>query len=80
MHITRPRQTNDDADRDAIQKLRKAGVSVETQYEQHGGEFACHHGRYILRSRIVRLDVEAPAESVGHRSISSAASTGSLHG
>lgn len=41
---------------DAVHKLRKAGVNIETQYEQHGGEFAGNHGRYVLRSRIVRLD------------------------
>ena len=40
---------------DAVFKLRKAGVDIETQYEQHGGEFAGHHGRYILRSKVVRL-------------------------
>ncbi len=45
---------------DAIHKLRKAGVDVQTVYEQHGGDFAGHHGRYILRSRIVRLDVGRP--------------------
>ena len=48
---------------DAVFKLRKAGVNVETRYEEHGGDFAGHHGRYILRSRIVRLraDVVTPA-------------------
>ena len=40
---------------DAVHKLRKAGVQVETHYEQHGGEFAGHHGRYILHSKVVRL-------------------------
>jgi hypothetical protein len=40
---------------DAVHKLRKAGIRIETQYEQHGGEFAGHHGRYILRSKVVRL-------------------------
>jgi hypothetical protein len=48
---------------DAIHKLRKAGVTVETQYEQPGGEFAGHHGRYILRSKVERLsgDLQAAA-------------------
>ena len=41
---------------DAIHKLRKAGVVIDTAYEQHGGEFAGNHGRYILRSKVVRLD------------------------
>lgn len=40
---------------DAIHKLRKAGVKIETQYEQHGGEFSGNHGRYVLRSRVMRL-------------------------
>ena len=42
---------------DAILKCRKAGVRIETQHEPHGGEFSGHHGRYVLQSRIVRLDV-----------------------
>ncbi len=41
---------------DAIHKLRKAGVDVQTLHEAHGGDFAGHHGRYVLRSRIVRLE------------------------
>ena len=40
---------------DAVHKLRKAGVNIETQYEQHGGEFAGSHGRYVMRSKVVRL-------------------------
>jgi hypothetical protein len=40
---------------DAIHKLRKAGVNIETAYEQHGGEFAGAHGRYKLKSKVVRL-------------------------
>jgi hypothetical protein len=40
---------------DAIHKARRAGVHIETQYEPHGGEFAGNHGRYILRSKVVRL-------------------------
>ena len=45
---------------DAVHKLRKAGVIVETQYEQHRGEFAGTHGRYVLRSKVVRLpDLQA---------------------
>jgi hypothetical protein len=45
---------------DAIHKLRKAGVEIETHYVEHGGEFAGHHGRYVLRSRIVRLADTVP--------------------
>lgn len=40
---------------DAVHKLRKAGVHIETQYEQHSGEFAGNHGRYVLRSTVRRL-------------------------
>ena len=45
---------------DAIFKLRKAGVVVDTVYEEHGGEFAGHHGRYVLRSKVVGLDGFTP--------------------
>ena len=50
---------------DAIFKLRKAGVVIDTTYEEHGGEFAGHHGRYILRSTIVRLDATASPAPTG---------------
>lgn len=50
---------------DAVHKLRKAGVVIETEYEQHGGEFAGCHGRYVLRSRIVRLSA-APSSGVSY--------------
>jgi hypothetical protein len=45
---------------DAVLKCRKAGVVIETLHEAHGGEFAGHHGRYVLRSRVVRLPEAAP--------------------
>jgi len=48
---------------DAIHKLRKAGVIVETQYEQHGGEFAGNHGRYILKSKVQRIS-DSPSVGV----------------
>src|SRR6185437_1071317 len=40
---------------DAVLTCRKAGVQIETLHEPHGGEFAGHHARYVLRSRVVRL-------------------------
>jgi hypothetical protein len=40
---------------DAVLKCRKAGVLIQTLHEPHGGEFAGHHARYVLRSRVVRL-------------------------
>jgi hypothetical protein len=46
---------------DAVHKLRKAGVQIETKYEAHHGEFAGSHGRYVLRSTVRRL---APVHTV----------------
>ena len=34
--------------------LRGLGVPIETVTEPHGGEFAGHHARYILRARVVK--------------------------
>lgn len=36
-----------------VHNLRKMGVNIETVTEKHGGPFAGHHARYVLRSRIV---------------------------
>jgi hypothetical protein len=33
-------------------KLRGMGFNIETVTENHGGQFAGHHARYILRSSI----------------------------
>jgi hypothetical protein len=43
-----------------IWKLRRAGIVIETITEPHGGPFAGHHARYVLRSklRVVDLDHE----------------------
>ena len=35
-----------------VYKLRKLGLRIETLTERHGGPFAGHHARYVLRSRI----------------------------
>jgi hypothetical protein len=35
-----------------ILKLRKAGIEIETIHEMHGGAYAGHHARYVLRSPI----------------------------
>lgn len=41
---------------DYVFKLkRRYGLSIETIHEPHSGEFPGHHGRYILKSRVVRL-------------------------
>jgi hypothetical protein len=48
---------------DGIFKLRKAGVDIQTI---HGGEFAGHHGRYRLRSSVVRLPDSKGAPGHNH--------------
>ena len=35
-----------------VLKLRQAGLEVETVFENHGGAFAGHHGRYALRTPV----------------------------
>ena len=35
-----------------VHKLRGLGVPIETRTEPHGGEFAGHHARYILRAAV----------------------------
>lgn len=44
-----------------IFKLRGLGIDVETLTENHGGQFAGHHTRYVLRSSI-SLVVEGEGE------------------
>ena len=33
-----------------VMMLRRAGISIETLEESHGGSFKVTHGRYVLRS------------------------------
>lgn len=40
---------------DYVFKLKKRGIVIETVTEAHGGPYAGHHARYVLRSRIERL-------------------------
>lgn len=35
-----------------VHKLRGLGVPIETVTEKHDGEFAGHHGRYVLRAAV----------------------------
>ncbi len=35
-----------------VHNLRGLGVPIETVTEPHGGEFAGHHGRYVLRAHV----------------------------
>jgi hypothetical protein len=44
-----------------VLKLRKMGVNIETVTEKHGGTFAGHHARYVLRSPIEVLEVKVAA-------------------
>jgi hypothetical protein len=37
-------------------KLRRAGFTIETIDESHGGPFAGSHARYVLRSRVTILE------------------------
>ena len=38
-----------------VHNLRRAGISIETLHEPHGGKFRGHHARYILRSQVRRV-------------------------
>ena len=45
-----------------VHKLREYGVPIETLHEPHGGEFAGHHGRYVLRAEVLALEADMRAE------------------
>jgi hypothetical protein len=40
---------------DYVFKLRRRGIDIATITEMHGGPYAGHHARYILRSKVERL-------------------------
>ena len=42
-----------------IHQLRGMGVEIETIHEPHGGGYPGHHGRYVLRARVVPEGGEA---------------------
>ncbi|TAJ82883.1 hypothetical protein [Reyranella sp.] len=44
---------------DAVLKLRRAGLAIETITERHEGAFAGNHARYVLR--VERVDIEREA-------------------
>jgi hypothetical protein len=47
-----------------VLKLKRVyGLNVETITEGHAGEFAGHHARYVLRSRVTLAD---PADAARH--------------
>jgi hypothetical protein len=35
-----------------VHLLRSMGIPIETIHEPHGGEFAGHHGRYVLQAQV----------------------------
>lgn len=41
--------------------LRKRGIEIETIHEPHGGQFKGTHVRYVLRSKVSRVESEASA-------------------
>jgi hypothetical protein len=43
---------------DYIFRLRGAGIVVETINEPHGGTYAGHHARYVLRSQVAIEAIE----------------------
>jgi hypothetical protein len=46
---------------DYVFKLRREGVEIETVTEKHGGTYAGHHARYILRSPVEILEAREAA-------------------
>ncbi len=46
-----------------VHKLRRAGISVQTLREAHGGPFPGHHARYVLATPVV-LELP-PADTAG---------------
>jgi len=40
---------------DYVFKLRRRGIDITTITEPHGGPYAGHHARYVLRSKVERL-------------------------
>jgi hypothetical protein len=40
---------------DYVFKLRRRDIDIATITEMHGGPFAGHHARYVLRSKVERL-------------------------
>ncbi len=42
-----------------IMSLRRKGIAIETITESHGGPFKGSHGRYVLTTELVRLEMTA---------------------
>lgn len=41
----------------SVHKLRKRGIQIATIREPHGGEYPGHHARYVLLSRVTKVDL-----------------------
>jgi len=39
-----------------VHDLRRLGVKIDTVHERHAGPFAGRHARFVLRSRVVRIE------------------------
>lgn len=47
---------------DAVFKLRKIGIVIDTIHEAHGGDFKRRHARYVLRSKVeLSFDLQVAA-------------------
>lgn len=44
-------------------KLRKQGVDIETITELHGGAYAGHHARYVLRSPVEIIETKTAVDA-----------------
>lgn len=44
-----------------VHNLRRAGLTIETRHERHGGPFAGTHARYILHDRVAIERLEQAA-------------------
>ena len=46
---------------DYVFKLKKTGLDIETVTEMHGGAYAGHHARYVLRSPVEIIEAREAA-------------------
>lgn len=46
---------------DYVFKLRRDGIEIETVTEKHGGNYAGHHARYVLRTMVEVITLQEAA-------------------
>ena len=46
---------------DYVFKLRRQGLAIETVTETHGGIYAGHHARYVLRTPVTVIEIQEAA-------------------